>query len=99
MLHTAKYSIFLFEGSQMLNQLLEALNQWVLTGEGYHLVAVPEESDPYYKLGTDFEKPCRWIHTQGKYTWFALTGSISEAAPTVNSFLPPTQKTRTTRHK
>lgn len=99
MVNTKDYSIFLFEGSQILNYLLEALSQWIQSGHGYAIVAQPLEHDPFYQLGVDKDKPVQWAYAQGKYTWQHLTGSGLEAPPTPNPFLPQTQTTTRTKPK
>lgn len=99
MLDCADYCVFLFEGSNMLQHLLEALNQWVETKQGYQLFVQASATDPYYLLGVDEDKPATWILTQGKYSWLQGIGSGSDAAHTQNPFLPQTRKTTRTRHK
>lgn len=99
MVQTKPYSIFLFEGSQELQNLLEALNTWIQTNEGYLLVAQATKDYPYYKLGVDAEVKCRWILTQGKYSWLAEDGYILEPVHSINPFLPPTQKSSRGKHK
>jgi hypothetical protein len=92
MVNTNQFSIFLFEGSQVLQHILEALNTWIQTNEGYLLVACPTTEEPFYQLGVDTAIRCRWILTQGKYTWSAEPGSTSVQQDSRNPFLPPTQK-------
>ena len=93
------YCVFLFEGSNMLLHMLEALNLWIETKQGFQLFLQAQDADPYYQIGVDQEKPALWILTQGKYSLQPSIMSGSTVPPTHNPFLPQTQGTTRTRHK
>ena len=57
MVECEAYCVFMFEGSQVLGHLLEALNLWIETKQGYQLFMQAQAVDPYYQLGVDQEKP------------------------------------------
>jgi hypothetical protein len=99
MVNCDAYSVFLYEGSGVLNHLLEALNLWIETKQGFQLFLQAQQKDPYFQLGVDAEKPALWILTQGKYSLQQNIGSGLEAVPSLNPFLPQTQRTTRTRHK
>lgn len=99
MLECEAFCVFLFEGSALLSHLLEALNLWIESGQGYQLFVEAQDSDPFYKIGVDQEKQAQWVLTQGKYSWQRPTGSTLEQPPTQNPFLPQTQTITRTRHK
>ena len=89
LLNTRKFTIMLFEGSQILNQLMEALASWHAQGHGYKLVVQLHPNYPFYQLGTDFDSPCNWMSERGKYFIAQeATTTTSEQSVTRNPFLP-----------
>jgi len=99
MVNTDKFTIFLYEGSKVLTQLLEALAVLHETGHGYKLYAQTSKEDPYYKLGIDQEQPTNWYAERGKYfinPEVSTTGL--EEQQNTNPFLPTPSSTKT-RHK
>lgn len=97
LLDTDKFTIMLFEGSQLLQHLLDALAVWHESGHGYKLVVQIDQKYPFYKLGTDFDQPCNWYASKGKYFIVSeSTTTTSELLDTRNPLLP---KPNTGRHK
>jgi hypothetical protein len=100
MVYTRKFAIFLFEDSQICKHIVEALAAWTKTGNGFELYAQSVPKDPYYRLGADFEKPCTWLFSQGKYSASQVDTSGLVVLPTeTNPFLPTPSGKRATRHK
>lgn len=90
MVNTDKFAVFLFEGSAILSQLMEALAEYHQSGHGYKIFCQPCQEDPYYKLGVDLDQPTNWLAERGKY-FIASEASTtgSEEQQKANPFLPP----------
>jgi len=100
MVNTAKFSIFLFEDSKICQHIVEALAAWTKTGNGFELYAKAIQSDPYYQIGADFEKPCTWLFSQGKYSASQpITHGLVVPLTDSNPFLPTPSGRTKSRHK
>jgi hypothetical protein len=99
MVHTDAFSCFLFEDSQLLASVLEALRVYVEQMHGYQFFVQVEEKDPYFRIAVDFQAFATWQMIGGKFVWSANGTDTSTQAAT-NPFLPPTtQKANSGRHK
>lgn len=97
LLDTEVFTIMLFEGSKLLQHLLDALAVWHTSGHGYKLVVQVTEQYPFYKLGTDFDQPCNWYASKGKY--FTASESITTTSGLLDSQNPLLPRPSTGKHK
>jgi hypothetical protein len=96
LLETDECIIFLFNGSQILKHLLEALSVYVSNKHGFEIQAHYFPQTKEYKLGVDSERACNYFFTEGSY--YLGENTTTGWDTTTNPFLLPSPHPTTRTH-
>jgi len=91
---TCEWKGFIFKGSKLHDQLLEALQAYVKSGVKVHKMVIVATENGKMKVGLETEKKatCTWAFNDGRYAQSANDGGkqgVIKKAKEPNPFLPP----------